>query len=156
MYELIHGTQTKLPKLNPDNFEVHDTISPFTDYPSNFFPNNDVTHVSKNPCREISLKSNRIDLKHHSFHLKFNFTYCQLPSQKLLNLMQLLCDFQDVYSHHKSEFGLIDKLFQITLKADVELKKNVSQKFSFTFGIKYNKFSMLWIKSNAFKCVQYN
>ena len=37
--------------------------------------------------------------------------------------MELLCEFQDVYSEHKNDFGVGDLLCHITPKPDAELKK---------------------------------
>ena len=37
--------------------------------------------------------------------------------------MQHLCEFQDVNSQHKNDFGVVDISFHIALKPDAELKK---------------------------------
>ena len=37
--------------------------------------------------------------------------------------MQLLSDFQDVYSPHKIDFGVVDMFFHITLKLDTGMTK---------------------------------
>ena len=41
--------------------------------------------------------------------------------------MQLLCEFENVYSNYKYDFNVVELLSHITLKPDVELKKNVSK-----------------------------
>ena len=45
--------------------------------------------------------------------------------------MQLLCEFQDVYSHHKYDFGVVDIAFHITLKSDAEPKTKCITKFQY-------------------------
>ena len=69
-----------------------------------------------------------LDPKHHTFLRKLNFDNSQLSPQKLLNFMQLLCDFQDVYSQHEYDFGAPDIPFHITLKPDAKVKKQHNTK----------------------------
>ena len=83
----------------------------------------DVTQVSINPPPEILSRFDKLDPIYHCLLHIFIFTYCQLSSQGLFNLMQLLCEFQDVYSHYQYDFGVVDILFHITLEADAELKE---------------------------------
>ena len=43
-------------------------------------------------------------------------------SVELFELTQLLCEFQDYYSPHKNDCGVVDIFFHITLKLDAGLK----------------------------------
>ena len=80
-----------------DTFEVQFSYSPITDYPSNLVRIYDVTQVSLNPPTEISSYFDELGRKYQYFLHKFNFTFCQLASQELFILIQLLCEFKDVY-----------------------------------------------------------
>ena len=119
--------------MHPDTFEVLDKNSPFTDYPFNPVPIFDVTEISKNPPLDFSSCFKKPYPKNHSFLHKFIFTLCYRSSHEVFNLMQLLCEFQDVYSQHKSDLEVVDTHFQITLKPGAELKKQCITKVAFLY-----------------------
>ena len=106
-----------------DASEVQLKYSPITDYLPNPVSIYDVTQVSLNPPPEVSSFFDKLGPKYNYFLHKFNFTFCPLASQELFNLMQLLCEIQDVYSKHKHGSGVVDRLFQIKRKPDADLKK---------------------------------
>ena len=53
--------------------------------------------------------------------------------------MTPLCEFQDVYSEHCYDFGLIGIPFHNTLKADAELKKQRSTRIPIHYKEKLQK-----------------
>ena len=77
---------------------------------------------------EILSQIIELDTKNLSFLHIFNFTYCRLSSQELLDLMHLLCEVQDVYSQHNNDCDAVDLPFHITFKPDAELKKATYRK----------------------------
>ena len=78
-----------------------------------------------------------LNTKHDTSLRKFSFHHTQISPQELLNRMQLLCDFQDVYSQHQIDFGVVDIPLHITLKPHAELKKETHQKkIQYSTGMK--------------------
>ena len=113
--------------MYPETFEVHDKYSPITNYPSDPVPIYDVTQVSINPAPEILSRFDKLDPIYHCFLHVFIFTYCQLSSQGLFNLIQLLCEFQGVYSQHQYDFGVVDIPFTSHLKQMPNWKKRITK-----------------------------
>ena len=106
--------------MYPDTFEVYGKHSPATNYPSNTVLVYHFTQVSINSPPEKSSQIIKLDPKYHSILHIFNSIYCQLSSQDLVNLLQLLCEFQGIYSQHKFDFSVIDIPFPITLNPNSE------------------------------------
>ena len=98
--------------------------------PNDYAP--DTTHFNGFPIHELNTTSRisstlttfiqKLDPKNDKVLRKFNFLYRQISSHDIFNLMQRLSDFQDLYSQHKFDFGVVDIPFLIILKPDVESK----------------------------------
>ena len=54
---------------------------------------------------------------------KFDFRYTDLQDEELVVLIDMLIDAADVYSQHKFDVGKVRQRFHVTLKANLELKK---------------------------------
>ena len=133
VYKQLQDIQTILSKMYPDTFEVHYKSSPITDHPPNYIPIYDVTQVSLNIPPETSSQIKKPDHEYQYFLHKFIFTYCQLSTQELFNVVQWLCEIQDVHSQHENDFSVIDLPFHITLEPDAELRKQRITKVPFHY-----------------------
>ena len=140
VYNLNQVTQSLLYNLCPNQFEIHHNHppTPKTDLAPNV--HNVFSLTTNYLSNDKKDNSTVFSIEQQQFLNKFNFSKSHLYHQDLHRLMTLLCEFQDVYSQHRYDFGLIDIPFHITLKPDAELKKQRITKIPIHYKEKLKKY----------------
>ena len=70
---------------------------------------------------------------------QFDFLYSDITDEEMVLLIDMLLDESDVYSQHKFDVGKTRQNFHVTLKPNVELKRQRPSKFPFHLKEKLEK-----------------